>query len=114
MTVPRVGRVRRDHVKLIMSPHLVVLSDCVFALRATSDWDLTSLREMLLADLSALQAEYAGGCAPYLTIGRLTHFLALRGYCCHHVSTSSSYGASVPVAHCGADVYDRATSSEHN
>lgn len=87
LTLPRVGRALPDHIKIAVSPRQVVLSDCVFALRAEYS-DLLRLQEMLLAELEELQAEYVGGCAPYLTIRRLVHFLAQRGYCVHHVAAS--------------------------
>lgn len=94
LTLPRVGRVRAAHVKVVTSPDAVVLSDCVFAMRAETGEVLTLLQAALLADLQVLQDMYVGGCAPYLTIRRLNHFLSLRGYCVHHVSASSPPGAS--------------------
>lgn len=90
LTLPRVGRVRSEHIKLVQSPRAVVLSDCVFALRAEDATGLVRLQSTLLESLADLQREYVGGCAPYLTIRRLQHFLGQRGYCCHHVSASAS------------------------
>lgn len=104
LTLPRVGRVLPNHIKIVKLPREVVLSDCVFALRAEYS-DLLRLQEMLLAELEDLQAEYAGGCAPYLTIRRLVHFLAQRGYCVHHVAASdpacSSRGRTDPTRSVG-------------
>lgn len=90
LTLPRVGRVRSEHIKLVQSPRAVVLSDCVFALRSGDVAGLVRLQSILLESLSELQREYVGGCAPYLTIRRLQHFLSQRGYCSHHVPASSS------------------------
>ena len=115
VTLPRVGRVRAEHIKVISSPQAVVLSDCVFALRADSSAELVKLQELLLANIEALQLEYVGGCAPYLTIRRLVHFLAQRGYCCHHVAASSASQivADEFGAHASADVLDCALSELH-
>lgn len=90
VTVPRVGRARAEHIKVVRSPRAVVLSDCVFVLRSGDSADLASLHSTLLQNLAELQQEYVGGCAPYLTIRRLQRFLGQRGYCCHHVPASSN------------------------
>lgn len=92
LTLPRVGRVLESHLKIVSSPEGVVLSDCIFALRTADGTDLTSVRMSLLEDLRCLQAEYVGGCAPYLTIRRLVDYLSVRGFCCHHVAASSELG----------------------
>lgn len=94
VTLPRVGRVRGEHIKLVRSPHAVVLSDCVFALRTGNTQGHADLQATLLESLPELQREYVGGCAPYLTIRRLQYFLGQRGYCCHHVPASSSVSLS--------------------
>lgn len=94
VTLPRVGRVRAEHIKLVDQTRPVVLSDCVFALRTANSAELRALRDLLFANLDALQREYVGACAPYLTIRRLRQFLRQRGYCCHHVPASRSIDAS--------------------
>lgn len=89
LTLPRVGRVLPDHVKVLKLPREIVLSDCVFALRAASPADLEVLRTVVASHIVELQEEYVGGCAPYLTVRRLLAFLARHGYCGHHVPASS-------------------------
>lgn len=88
VALPRVGRVRREQVRLVSHPAAVVLSDCVFALRAATDADLLSLERIVLDDLEDLQARYTGPCAPYLTLRRLSDFLGERGLCAHVVRAS--------------------------
>jgi hypothetical protein len=103
VTVPRVGRALERHIKIVSSPESVVLSDCIFALRSADGTDLASVRMSLLADLGSLQAEYVGGCAPYLTIRRLVDYLSVRGFCCHHVPASSELGQGLHLvgSRCG-------------
>lgn len=110
LTLPRVGRVRPEHIQLVTAPERVVLSDCVFALRTSSASELDALQALLLESVGALQLEYAGGCAPYLTIRRLIHFLARRGYCGHHVPASSLPSAGMAPVTCMENAVIRATS----
>lgn len=100
LTLPRVGKVRPEHVKIVATPGEVVLSDCVFALRTGSRTDLVALQALVLSNLYELQLEYVGGCAPYLTIRRLVQFLTRRGYCCHHVPASSPPRIEVGATAC--------------
>ncbi|WP_084541312.1 N-6 DNA methylase [Nocardioides alkalitolerans] len=103
VTLPRVGRVRGEHIRLVRTPKSLVLSDCVFALRTENIASLEVIQTVLLEGLLELQREYVGGCAPYLTIRRLKHFLAQRGYCCHHVPASGS-SALARTSSCESDM----------
>jgi hypothetical protein len=110
LTLPRVGRVRPDHVKVVHAPREVVLSDCVFALRGASLTDLEALRLVVSSHIVDLQKEYVGGCAPYLTVRRLLAFLARHGYCGHHVPASGPSRMEVGTLTCAESSVNRASS----
>lgn len=104
VTLPRVGRVLREHIQVVGDPRLIVISDCVFALRVGNAEELELLHAVLVRDFEALQGEYVGGCAPYLTIRRLVEFLSRRGYCPHHVAASSLPRFDAVSAPCFSDI----------
>lgn len=89
LVLPRVGRVLASHLKIVASGEPVVLSDCVLALRAADAGMLIDLQRQLLEEVHQLQELYRGSCAPYVTLRRLSDFLAVRGFCVHHVAASA-------------------------
>lgn len=89
VVLPRVGRPSVRHLQIVDAPEDVVLSDCLFALRASDPTLLAYMLQRLRNEIQALRGAYSGGCAPYLTIRRLTQVLAGFGFCAHHASASA-------------------------
>jgi hypothetical protein len=82
--LPRVGR--PDNSKIVTLPlgTTVVLSDCVLAISTPSLRAAQALARNLRNGWMAVEAAYAGSCAPYLTVDRLVQVLRSLGHEVHN------------------------------
>ncbi|SEB25887.1 MULTISPECIES: methyltransferase [unclassified Mycobacterium] len=77
--IPRVGKPLRAKV-VSSSIERLVLSDCVFGLRAIDAQTHNALFAVLANEFDQLASLYTGSCAPYITVDRLEHWLERRGF----------------------------------
>ncbi len=84
--IPRVGRITPGKIALLEAPELVMLSDCVIALRPASIEHARPLRDRLVENLDQLRIHYVGTGAPFVTLSRLDAALKAVGV---HIDESS-------------------------
>lgn len=89
LLIPRVGRFYEDKLAISDAKSLV-LSDCVFALRAPSHDQLERLRTALLHPSTGLQNTYVGTGAPHVTLKSIMSTISLLGFTPSHVPASAS------------------------
>lgn len=75
LLIPRVGKFDAGKICVIRSRYRFVLSDCVFALEATSLQQLTAVRDRILQNEDLFRRSYSGSCAKYISIAGLQSFL---------------------------------------
>jgi hypothetical protein len=78
--VHRVGQPSRTKIALYLSKSPIVLSDCVIALKVRTQAQAAALRESLWDAWDRWAVNYTGTCAPYITVKRVSAFLAAFGY----------------------------------
>lgn len=79
LLLPRVGMPNADKVALYLNPSPVVLSDCVIAVTCSSPAEAAMLQATLLRNWPRLRSIYAGTCAKYTTVRRLSGLLSRLG-----------------------------------
>lgn len=72
VVIPRVGNITIDKIAILQPPSEVMLSDCVIALKPTSDKYVVDLKDTLTRNFTHIQEHYTGTGAPFITISRLT------------------------------------------
>lgn len=75
VVIPRVGNITIDKIAILTRPSEVMLSDCVIALKPTSDQYVVHLKDTLTRHFTHIQEHYTGTGAPFITISRLTDAL---------------------------------------
>jgi len=78
--LPRVGRPSRAKVCLHLETFPVALSSCVIAIKCRNKRDAKIVYNNLLYNWGALEENYGGTCAPYLTLDRLRLLLIRFGF----------------------------------
>jgi hypothetical protein len=73
--IPRVGKPNPGKVVVLLASRAIVMSDCVIAIRATSEADALSVHKLLLDQWTSFQALYHGTGAPYVTVQNLRIWL---------------------------------------
>jgi predicted RNA methylase len=73
--IPRVGNMTVDKVALFDSPTRIMISDCVIALKTSSQRHACAVRQRLVSRFSSLRKQYVGTGAPFITMARLTKAL---------------------------------------
>lgn len=92
--LPRVGRPVMDKIAVLSTRRPVVISDCVIAIKCTSDREAVALRQTLLLYWQRVQSCYVGTGAPFITLRRLEELLRALGY---------AVVGSTPVGSTGGD-----------
>ena len=77
--LPRVGRITPGKLAILKPEQVVMLSDCVIALKPRFPRQVESLRQELLANFAQLQNHFLGTGAPFITLDRLKSFLTTLG-----------------------------------
>ena len=78
--LPRVGTPMKDKVVLYLSPSLLALSDCVFAIRCKNISNAQKVRWSLLKNWDRVKSHFVGTCAKYITIEGLSELLQKLGF----------------------------------
>lgn len=73
--IPRVGRFYAEKIVLKVDTRPVAISDCIFALQTHSLASLIRLHRRISDCAKYVELAYAGSCAKYTTIGRLSSVL---------------------------------------
>lgn len=79
LLLPRVGQITPGKIAVLQSPHSVMLSDCLIALKTTSPHHTPLLRARLVQNFSKLRNQYIGTGAPFITLTRLKTVLQALG-----------------------------------
>lgn len=76
---PRVGRPSKEKV-VIARNETLVLSDCLFFIKATSESDLDNVYKLIISHWDMLARLYGGSCAPYVSLSQAKGFLEHLGF----------------------------------
>lgn len=76
---PRVGRPSKSKV-VIAHNETLVLSDCLFFVKAKNEAALETLHRLIISEWDALADMYGGSCAPYISLSQARKFLESLGY----------------------------------
>lgn len=77
--LPRVGSPVVWKVQVYLDSAPLLMSDCVIGLECEENADALRIAELASKGWNVLQKAWSGSCAPYVTIARLRHYLALIG-----------------------------------